>query len=226
LPPYSQDDEGMFGKDGPFHPASLETTTRGRIPSTFCMTSQRCADCHADIFRQWSESAHRFSSFNNQWYRKSVDGWVNIARSRLQEGQVEGAQEVLRKALELDPDLPKAHFFYALALKADGEYEAALTHLRRAAAHYPEDRVVRNQMGRILFLYNLMLSYRGVGNLDLGQGHEGLYRRFKADESAQVIAAVGRRRHPEADNEAQPVHQHHSIPLPLTTTADRPKTGG
>jgi tetratricopeptide (TPR) repeat protein len=179
-----------------------------------------------------------------------VDGWVNIARARLQEGHVEGAQEVLRKALELDPDLPKVHFFYALTLKADGAYEEALAHLRQAAARYPKDRVVRNQMGRILFLlgrfaeaiaelkevlqidpedlqahYNLMLSYRGVGNLDMARTHEGLYRRFKADESAQVIAATGRRRYPEADNEAQSVHEHHSIPLPLTTTADQKKTG-
>jgi hypothetical protein len=65
LPPDSQDQEGMFGKDGPFHPAGTKTTTGGRIPSTFFMTSKRCADCHPDIFRQWSESAHRFSSFNN-----------------------------------------------------------------------------------------------------------------------------------------------------------------
>jgi tetratricopeptide (TPR) repeat protein len=179
-----------------------------------------------------------------------ADGWVNLARAQLQEGDVEGAQQALRQALALAPDLPKAHFFYALALKADGEYEAALAHLRRAAASYPKDRVVRNQMGRILFLlgrfeeaiaelkaalqidpedlqahYNLMLSYRGVGDLDMAQVHEGLYRRFKADESSQVIAAMGRRRYPEADNEAQPVHEHRSMPLPLATRADRGKTG-
>jgi len=164
-----------------------------------------------------------------------ADGWVNIARGRLQEGNIEGAQEVIAKALVLDPDLPKALFFSALALKAEGAYEEALAQLRKAAARYPQDRVVRNQMGRILFLlgrfeeaiaelqrvlkidpedlqahYNLMLSYRGVGNLDLAQTHEGLYRRFKADESSQVIAAMGRRRYPDADNEAQPVHEHRS----------------
>lgn len=82
LPPYSQDQEGMFGKDGPFHPAGIETTTGGRIPSTFFMTSKRCAACHPDIFRQWSESAHRFSSFNNQWYRKSIEYMQEVIGTR------------------------------------------------------------------------------------------------------------------------------------------------
>jgi tetratricopeptide (TPR) repeat protein len=179
-----------------------------------------------------------------------ADGWVNIARAQLQEGNVEGAQEVLKRALELDPDLPKTHFFLALALKAEGSYEEALAHLRRAAANYPKDRVVRNQMGRVLFLqgrfeeaidelkhvltidpedlqahYNLMLSYRGVGNLDMAQTHETLYRRFKADEAAQVTAAIGRRRHPAADNEGQAVHEHHSIPLPGMGSAAQKDVG-
>jgi Flp pilus assembly protein TadD len=164
-----------------------------------------------------------------------VDGWVNIARARLQEGNIEGAQEVLQRALELDPDLPKAHFFLALVLKAEGSYEEALAHLRKAAIRYPKDRVVRNQIGRVLFMqgrfedaigelkevlkidpedlqahYNLMLSYRGVGDLDMARTHETLYRRFKADESAPVIAAIAQRWHPEADNQAQPVHEHRS----------------
>ena len=73
LPPLSQDDEGMYGARGPFHPAGLFTNTGGKIPSNFFMTSKRCADCHPDIYHQWSQSAHRFSSFNNQWYRKSIE---------------------------------------------------------------------------------------------------------------------------------------------------------
>src|SRR5262249_23437609 len=80
LPPLSQDDEGMYGTAGPFHPAGLFTNTGGKIPSNFFMTSQRCADCHPDIYRQWSESAHRFSSFNNQWYRKSIQYMQHLLR--------------------------------------------------------------------------------------------------------------------------------------------------
>jgi hypothetical protein len=61
--------------------------------------------------------------------------------------------------------------------------------------------------------YNLMLSYRGLGDLDMAQKHERLYRRYKADESAEVIAAIARRRYPAADTEAQAVHEHGSITI-------------
>ena len=34
------------------------------------------AGCHPDITAQWTESAHRFSSFNNPYYRKSIEAMV------------------------------------------------------------------------------------------------------------------------------------------------------
>src|SRR5881394_3684709 len=37
------------------------------------MESDSCQRCHADIYKQWFSSAHHFSSFNNQWYRKSIE---------------------------------------------------------------------------------------------------------------------------------------------------------
>ena len=37
------------------------------------MESDSCKRCHEDIYNQWFSSAHHFSSFNNQWYRKSIE---------------------------------------------------------------------------------------------------------------------------------------------------------
>ncbi|MEM8488466.1 MAG: tetratricopeptide repeat protein, partial [Bacteroidota bacterium] len=31
------------------------------------------AGCHPDVYAQWEESVHHFSSFNNPWYRKSIE---------------------------------------------------------------------------------------------------------------------------------------------------------
>ncbi len=39
--------------------------------------SETCARCHADIVDQWSKSAHRFSSFNNPFYRAAVEALRN-----------------------------------------------------------------------------------------------------------------------------------------------------
>jgi hypothetical protein len=41
--------------------------------------------------------------------------------------------------------------------------------------------------------------------------------RFKADESSQAITGPYRQIHPEDNNERQAVHEHVSIPLPITT---------
>ena len=73
FPPSSMYDEGG-GTTGHFFPASVETDTGNLIPTDFFLTSETCASngCHPDIYKQWNESAHHFSSFNNQWYRKSI----------------------------------------------------------------------------------------------------------------------------------------------------------
>jgi len=167
-----------------------------------------------------------------------VDGWVNVGRARIQEGNTAGAQEALRKALELNGELARTHYFYALTLKVQGKYDEALSHLRKVLSQYPRDRVVRNQAGRVLFLkrqyqeainqlqetllvdpedlqahYNLMLCYQGLGQTQMADQEKKLYLRFKADESAQFITGPVRLRHPEANNERQPIHEHVSVPL-------------
>jgi hypothetical protein len=72
LPPLSMEGEGA-GAGSPFFPSSAETNTKAIIPANFFMTSQTCGRCHQDIYNQWNSSAHHFSSFNNQWYRKSIE---------------------------------------------------------------------------------------------------------------------------------------------------------
>src|SRR3989454_80062 len=47
-------------------------------------------------------------------------GWVNIGRVQVQEGNLAAAHEVLEKALALQPNLARAHFFYARVLKQEG----------------------------------------------------------------------------------------------------------
>jgi Flp pilus assembly protein TadD len=162
-----------------------------------------------------------------------ADGWVNVARCRLEEGNVAGAREVLAKALALAPDLAKAHFFMAMADKREGAYEDALAHLARVTAQFPGDRVAHNETGRVLFLmrryaeavasfhrtlaidpedltahYNLILCQRGLGNEEAAEVSEKLYRRFKADEPSQALVGPYLRANAHDNNERQPIHEH------------------
>ena len=72
LPPSTMDGEGD-GPKGPFFPSSAQVYGGSKIPSKFFMESDSCKRCHEDIYNQWNSSAHHFSSFNNQWYRKAVE---------------------------------------------------------------------------------------------------------------------------------------------------------
>ena len=71
-PPQSMQEEGA-GPASPFFPSSADTNVRGIIPATFFMTSESCGRCHQELYEQWQSSMHHFSSFNNQWYRKSIE---------------------------------------------------------------------------------------------------------------------------------------------------------
>ncbi len=166
------------------------------------------------------------------------DGWVNIGRVRLEEGNLAGAKQVLDKALELSPHLARAHYFYSRVLREEGQYPAAIAQLQLVVAQYPKDRVVRNDLGRVLFLerhyaeardqflqaiaidpenleanYNLMLCYSGLGDTKQSAAYEERYMRFKANESAQTLTGPYRAKHPFDNLERQPIHEHDSVPL-------------
>src|SRR5215472_6433436 len=72
MPPESMNGEGD-GPGGSFFPSSAQVYGKQKIPSKFFMESDSCKRCHEDIYNQWNSSAHHFSSFNNQWYRKSIE---------------------------------------------------------------------------------------------------------------------------------------------------------
>src|SRR6266705_534584 len=81
LVPVSMDEEGA-GAHSPFAPSSAQTNTGRIIPSNFFMDSETCGECHKDIYRQWKSSVHHFASFNNQFYRKSVEYMQDVIGTR------------------------------------------------------------------------------------------------------------------------------------------------
>jgi tetratricopeptide (TPR) repeat protein len=164
-----------------------------------------------------------------------ADGWLNVARALIQEGETDAAKPYIAKALQINSGLGRIWFFQAAVQKADGDYDGALRSLEIARAKYPRDRVVLNQIARILFLkrqyaaavealkevcavdpedvqmhYTLMLCYRGLGSAEAAAREEALFRRFKADEASQSITETRRRISPEDNNERQAIHDHES----------------
>lgn len=162
-----------------------------------------------------------------------ADGWLNVARALIQEGETEAAKPYLAKAMALAPQFGRVWFFQSAIQKADGDYDGALRSLERVRSQYPHDRVVLNQIARMYFLkrdytraidalkgvnaidpedvqmhYTWMLCARGLGDQATAEREQTLFRRFKANESAQAITATRRAISPEDNNERQQIHDH------------------
>jgi tetratricopeptide (TPR) repeat protein len=164
-----------------------------------------------------------------------ADGWGNLARVHLREGSLERAESALAGAERVAPDFYKLRYFRGILRKSYADYEAALEDLLTVAEDFPRDRVVLNDIGRVYYLmeapaaaipylervlsidpedlsahYNLMLCYRALRDSERAGAHEERYLRYKADESASAIARTFREKHPAANNEALPIHEHES----------------
>ncbi len=175
-----------------------------------------------------------------------ADGWLNMARALIQEGETDAAKPFIAEALARNDSLGRIHFFKAMIEKADGDYTAALASLERVVAGYPRDRVALNQMARILFLdrryaealavldrvaavdpedlqmhYTAMLAARGLGDEERAAQEERLFLRFKADEASQAITEAPRLLRVEDNNERQSIHEHETVSLPRGTDPTR-----
>jgi tetratricopeptide (TPR) repeat protein len=167
-----------------------------------------------------------------------ADGWLNVARALIQEGETDAAKAFIAESLKCNPSLGRTFFFKAMIEKTDGDYPAALKSLETTLAQYPRDRVALNQAARILFLqrqyrksldmlervakvdpediqmhYTAMLAQRGLGNAEAASREQQLFMRFKAEEASQAITGDRRRVNPEENNERQAIHEHDSVPL-------------
>jgi hypothetical protein len=78
--PVSMEEEGG-GPKSPFWPSSTQTSVKTDIPAKYFLSSEKCGECHKEIYRQWSHSAHHFASFNNQFYRKSIEYMQDVQHS-------------------------------------------------------------------------------------------------------------------------------------------------
>src|SRR5207248_4365739 len=50
-----------------------------------------------------------------------ADGWLNVARALIQEGETDAAKPFLERALRTNSKLGRIHFFKAMTEKADGD---------------------------------------------------------------------------------------------------------
>jgi lipopolysaccharide biosynthesis regulator YciM len=88
----------------------------------------------------------------------------------------ERALGMLRKALELNPELPEAHFQLGKWALEHGDTGAALEHLRAA---------LRNGENSSKVHFALSRAYRAAGKADESARHAALFQKQKQAESTR-----------------------------------------
>ncbi len=73
-----------------FEPSLARTATGNFIPAQTLMMDDYCQKCHPDVHARWSDSAHRFSSFNNAAYLASVKETRDVSLKR--DGNVQASR--------------------------------------------------------------------------------------------------------------------------------------
>jgi thioredoxin-like negative regulator of GroEL len=161
------------------------------------------------------------------------DGPLNLARCKVQEGDLTAAKAALAESERRRPDWPKTQFFRSVVSKEEGRLDDALADLDRVLVKYPNDRNVLNQKARALYLagryaealpsidavlaidgedlaahYNAMLCLKALGRTEEAAAEERWYRYHKDDESARALLAEYRIAHPYDNRESLPIHVH------------------
>jgi len=81
-----------------------------------------------------------------------IEGHINLARTQLADGDLDDAERAVQRTLKLAPDYPKALYLMGTILRQRGDYDGALTLLRRVEARYPKDRVLCNDIAQLYYL--------------------------------------------------------------------------
>lgn len=65
-----------------YEPSLARTANGGFVAANVLDNDEYCLTCHADAYKQWEHSAHRFSSFNNPAYLVSIRETREVALKR------------------------------------------------------------------------------------------------------------------------------------------------
>jgi hypothetical protein len=165
-----------------------------------------------------------------------VDGWRNLARTKLDDGDVAGAVDLLQKAEEKDKGNPQTAFFFGVAREKAGQYPEAIQAFESARAAFPGDRTIRRELGLVRYRlgeydaalkdfldvlaidpedriahYYRMLCYRALGDEKAADLAKKAFEKYTIDESAQEWTNAFRLARPDVNLESQLVHAHQLV---------------
>ncbi|MDH5603008.1 MAG: tetratricopeptide repeat protein [Cyclobacteriaceae bacterium] len=162
-----------------------------------------------------------------------LDGPLNLAKTALNEGNIEEAYRHLRKCEEIKKGDPQVAWVWARVRQEDGLYEDAIAAYQHVLKSFPEDRAAWKQLGRTYYLdaqykksmeaynsvltidpedretyYHLSLNYRALGDEVSARIMEKAFTYYQVDESAAETASTFRLKDQGANLMAQDIRIH------------------
>jgi tetratricopeptide (TPR) repeat protein len=112
-----------------------------------------------------------------------------------QAGDLEGAHSLLRRAIELNPDLADAYFNLAMVRRKQGNLEAAIAAMRRVTQLHPDDFEAQMHLGAWLFergrYPEASEAYERAATLQMGSREAWLKLAQSYETAGKAKAAVG-----------------------------------
>jgi Flp pilus assembly protein TadD len=168
--------------------------------------------------------------------RDRVDGWRNLARVKLADGDVDGAVTLLQEADARDKGNAQTAYFFGVAREKTGQLEDAIKAFEAARAAFPGDRTIHQELGQIHYRlerydealadflrvlaidpedrvahYHRMLIYRAKGDEKAADEAQKAFDKYTIDESAQEWTNEFRRKRPDVNLESQLLHVHELV---------------
>lgn len=169
----------------------------------------------------------------------NVNGWRNLARTKLEDGDVAGAVELLQKAEASSPSAKgdaQTAYFFGIAREKAGQLEDAIRAFEAARETFPGDRTIHRELGQIRYRlgrydealkdflrvlaidpedriahYHRALIYRAQGDDEAADLAQKAFEKYTIDESAQEWTNEFRRERPDVNLESQPLHVHELV---------------
>ena len=162
-----------------------------------------------------------------------VDGPLNLAKTALQDGNLERAYEHLRECEQITVGDPRVAWVWGRVRQEDGLYDDAAAAYQYVLETFPNDRAAWRQLGRTHYLnqdyqasieaykealtidpedreahYHLMLNYRALGMTEEADRAEAAFEFYQIDESAFELARTYRLSNEGANLMAQEIRIH------------------
>jgi Flp pilus assembly protein TadD len=166
----------------------------------------------------------------------SVNGWRNLARTKLEDGDVAGAIELLQETEKRDPGNAQTAYFFGVAREKAGQLQDAIKAFEAAKVVFPEDRTIHRELGQIRYRlgqydqalkdflhvlaidpedriahYHRALIYRAQGDDKAADEAQKAFEKYSIDESAQEWTQEFRRKRPDVNLESQLLHAHELV---------------